>query len=278
MNDRPTPPAEPASEHQAQVESMASWFGSHAREWTESYRSVRRVNDLVLIDRKSIAIGFVRQYVQPGGRLLDAGCGAGWVSLDLVRVGYRVHGVDVAQEMLDQCEQTFAQEGIAKDRYAFTRSELLQIDLPPESFDGIVSLGVLQYQVEEEPVLEQFQRLLRPGGLLVVTGPIGRGLPNLFTTVAMAGALARRLLRRPPGPAPTRHRYSLRRFRSLLDGAGFDVVGHRGHGFGDWVVIGGLLGFRGERVLHRFFSWLSRFTPVGLWGNDLVVAARKRGG
>ena len=84
------------------------------------------------------------------------------------------------------------------------------------------------------------------------------------------------MLRRPSPIGATRQRYSLRRFRNLLHAAGFDVIEHRGHGFGDWVIVGGLIGFRGELLLHRFFSRLAALTPIGLWGNDLVIAARKR--
>lgn len=62
----------------------------------------------------------------------------------------------------------------------------------------------------------------------------------------------------------------------LLDSAGFDVVHHKGHGFGDWVIVGGLIGFRGELLLHRLLSRLATFTGIGRWGNDLVIAARKR--
>jgi 2-polyprenyl-3-methyl-5-hydroxy-6-metoxy-1,4-benzoquinol methylase len=277
MIDRPTPRAAGKDEHEAQIDSIESWFGSHAGDWKELYRDARRVNDVVLIDRLRIATGFLGRLVPTGGRILDAGCGAGWASLDLARAGYAVHGVDVAQEMIDQCEETFAREGVPKDRYAFTRGELLQVDLPPESFDGVAALGVLQYQVDEGPVLRSFHRLLRPDGVLVITGPIARGLPNYFGAVGqVTGFVRSKLLRKPPRPMPTRHRYSLRRFRRLLDAAGFEVVGYKGHGFGDWVIVGGLIGAPGERVLHRFFSWLARITPVGLWGNDLVVAARKR--
>lgn len=276
MVDEQTPRPEPENAQEAQMEYIQDWFGSHARDWTNAYRNVRRVNDLVLIDRKNITLAFVRTHVGEGGRILDAGCGAGWAALDLARAGYSVHGVDIAQEMIDQCEQTFAEEGLPADEYVFTCGDVLRLDLPPESFDGIVALGFLQYQVAEEQLLERFHALLRPGGLLVVTGPIERGLPNYFGVLATGGALVRRILQRRREPSPTRHRYSRTRFQRLLSNTGFDLVGHRGHGFGDWVVVGSLIGFRGELLLHRFFTRLAAFTSIGLWGNDLVIAGRKR--
>lgn len=262
----------------AHIESLERWFGAHAEEWTDSYRVVRRVNDLVMIARKDIAVSFVRRYVPERGSILDAGCGAGWASLDLARSGYAVQGIDIAPEMIERSEQLFAREGIARDRFAFIRGDLMEAELAEESFDGVMALGVLQYQIDERAVLERFRALLRPGGLLVVTGPIGQGIPNYFGTPAAAGSLLRRLglLPQQSTAGRTQHRYSVGRARRLLTAAGFEVVAYEGHGFGDWVVIGPVLGFRGERALHRLFTWLARFLPLGRWGNDLVVAARRR--
>jgi len=262
----------------AHVEGLETWFGTHAGEWRDAYRDVRRVNDLVLIERQDLAVAYVRKHVPEGGSVLDAGCGAGWASLELAGRGYAVLGVDLAPEMIDQCERTFADAGVPSDRYAFARGDLLTVDLAPASFDGIVALGVLQYQFDEGRLLERFRDLLRPGGVLVVAGPVGRSIPNLFGSVAAAGSALRklRLLPRKPTAGRTQHRYSLGRLHRLLEAAGFEVIEAKGHGFGDWVVIGGVLGFRGELALHRSFTWISRLVPVGRLGNDLVVAARTR--
>lgn len=279
MSSDPTRDSSGAEAHETQVEQVEEWFGTRSREWSESYETVRRVNDLVLIDRKNITLDYVARHVPEGGLVLDAGCGAGWVALDLVRRGYRVHGVDVAQEMIDQCERLFADVGVASDRYEFTRADLLQADLGPNSFDAVVALGLLQYQVEQEPLLKALHKVLRPGGLLVVTGPIRRGLPNYLGLAELGGGLLRRLGVLPPimTAGRTQHRYALEGFRRLLQNCGFEIVGATGHGFGDWVVLGKLIGFRGELLLHRLLGHVARVFPIGRWGNDLVVAARVPG-
>jgi len=252
-------------------------FEHEGRLYRPSQDCSRTYGGRILVDRQSIALTYLRRHVPPAGRILDAGCGAGFASLELAESGYSVHGVDLTQEMIDQCERTFAQKGVSRDVYAFTRGDVMHLDLPPESFDGIVALGVLQYQVEEGPLLERFHSLLRRGGTLVVTGPVERSIPNLFGAAGLAGSALRRIRVLPDRPKTGRslHRYSPARFRRLLHAAGFEVVEQKGHGFGDWTVIGGLIGYRGELALHRFFTWVARFAPVGRWGNDLVIAARR---
>lgn len=258
------------------LDRVEGWFGTRSRQWAESYQTVRRVNDIVLIDRKSITREFVRRYVPQGGIVLDAGCGAGAAALDLVQSGYRVHGVDIAQEMIDQSERLFADAGAPRDKYEFTRTDVLSADLAPGSFDAVIALGLLQYQIEQEPLLERFRDVLRPGGVLVVTGPIRRGLPNYLGAAEMVGLLLRRLgvMAAIPTEGRTQHRYDLDGFRRLLERAGFDVLDARGHGFGDWVGLGRVIGFRGELLLHRLLTQAAASTGVGRWGNDLVLAAR----
>ena len=273
--DRGTGPETPREED-AHLEHLETWFDSHADQWRDAYRRVQRVNDLVLAGRQAIAIEFIQEHVPPTSLVLDAGCGAGWASLELARTGYRIHGVDLAQQMIDQCGRMFSAEDISALQFEFTCADLLSVDLPPGSFDGIVALGVLQYQSDERELLDRFHALLRAGGVLVVTGPTARSIPNLFGIPAAAGSLLRmaRLLPARPSAGKTQHRYSSRRFRRLLRAAAFDVIAEKGHGFGDWVVLGGLLGFRGELRLHLF---LSRFGRLARFGNDLVVVARKPG-
>jgi 2-polyprenyl-3-methyl-5-hydroxy-6-metoxy-1,4-benzoquinol methylase len=267
------------SAHDAHMEEVQRSFDERAGKWSELYHRVERVNDLVLIDRKELAVGFVRDHVPEGGRVLDAGCGAGWASLDLARSGYSVHGIDLAENMIERARANFAEHQVPEDRYRFTHGDVMHGELESGSYDGALLLGVVQYQVEEEPLLERIRSVLRPGGVMVVTGPVERQIPNAFGLPADLGRWLREigLLRTPQPQGRTRHYYSVGRFRRLLTRTGFEMIDHVGHGFGDWEAIGPVIGFRGELLLHRFFSWLARFTPVDRWANDLVVAGRKHG-
>lgn len=274
----PSGPAD-SSAHDDQMEEVQRSFDERAQDWSELYQRVERVNDLVLADRKKLAVDFITEELPRGSLVLDAGCGAGWASLDLVRRGYSVHGVDIAGNMIDLARENFAEREVPEDRYRFTHGDVVHEELESGSFDGALLLGVIQYQVEEEPLLERIRSLLRPGGVMVVTGPVERQIPNGFGLPADLGRWLRKigLLRTPQPRGRTRHYYSVGRFRRLLDRTGFEIIAYRGHGFGDWVALGPVIGFRGELLLHRFLSWLARFTPVGRWGNDLVVVGRKHG-
>jgi len=273
------------SGYDTHVQLVESYFDTNAQDWSDYYQKVQQVNDLVLTTRKDTAVAFLCSKLPTGSKILDAGCGAGLVALDLVHKGFFVHGVDVSQNMLDLCEQHFTAAGIVRSHYVFTKTDLVLEALPVESFDGVMALGFLQYQVDELQALEGLSRLLRPGGVLVVSGPVNVKLSNYFGLAEVGRAIVRRLRRARPKPnssSPSvllqisRHNYSVRRFSTLLCDAGFEIIKYRGHGFVHFEFISGRMGFKGQLFLHRFFSRLSDFLPIGRWGNDLICVAKKK--
>lgn len=238
----------------------------------------RRVNDLVLAERRRLGVAKIRARLAPGARILDAGCGAGLVALDLLEHGYSVHGVDVAHSMLELCARRFGSAGIGEDRYTLTRGDVARAGLPSESFNAIVALGFLEYQEDELRALSEFYRLLAPRGTLVVSGPAEIKLANYF-------GIARHLRQRfaleqdaEPSPAASRlglHRYSFGRFRKLLHAAGFCVEECLGHGFVEFEGLAKHLSYDAERRLHETLSLLARVLPIQRFGNDLMAVAQK---
>jgi ubiquinone/menaquinone biosynthesis C-methylase UbiE len=101
----------------------------------------------------------------PKGRVLDAGCGTGLpVAKFMVEAGFGVTGVDFSGEML-----TLARKNVLGAR--FIRQNLTELKLPDRSFHGIISLYVIIHIPREKhaALLQCFHRLLRPGGILMVT-------------------------------------------------------------------------------------------------------------
>ena len=263
----------------SQLHQVEEYFGAYAREWQELYARPRRVNDLVLANRRRLAVEKVREHAAPGARVLDAGCGAGPVTLDLVAHGFAVHGVDIAQGMVDLAEQRFREAGVPRERYTFSRADVSRTGLAPGSFGAAVALGFLEYQADERAALQHFHELLEPGGVLVISGPTRIRLANYFGAAPRLRSELERLRMLEPldGPRVGLHRYSPARLRSLLEAAGFETVSVQGHGFARFEGPLRRLPYRGELALHRSLSWLAERVPIDRWGNDLVAVARKPG-
>jgi 2-polyprenyl-3-methyl-5-hydroxy-6-metoxy-1,4-benzoquinol methylase len=117
--------------------------------------------------------GSIRQAVADSGSemtemaaILDFGCGCGRVARNWADLGGpEVHGSDYNEELTSWCEHNlpFLQVG-RNELEPPTRHE-------PESFDLIYALSVLSHLSEplQDAWVAEFRRLLRPGGLLIVS-------------------------------------------------------------------------------------------------------------
>jgi 2-polyprenyl-3-methyl-5-hydroxy-6-metoxy-1,4-benzoquinol methylase len=279
MSPKNQVPASADNDPQSQLDRLENHFGKNAADWQDLYTRPWKVNHLVLANRRRVGVEKIDQYAAPGARILDAGCGAGLVALDLVLRGFFVHGVDIAERMLELCQKRFDAAGITRDRYLFSRVDASRASLEPGAFGGIVALGFLEYQEDELAVLHQFNRFLKQEGILVVSGPAEIKLANYLGIPAyIRNWLARFGLSEPSVPQGwpgLLNWYSFRKFRNLLKSAGFEILEYYGHGFVEFQGLRKRLSYQRQLVLHATLTSLARFLPIQQWGNDLIVVARK---
>src|SRR4051812_36103442 len=103
-------------------------------------------------------------------RILDAGCGPAVMANDLLERADEVWGVDAAEQMIAL--------GVARMHDHPRRAHLHlsvggveALQFGPGAFDAVIAMGVLEYVLDAERVLAQMHRVLRPGGVLVLTVP-----------------------------------------------------------------------------------------------------------
>jgi SAM-dependent methyltransferase len=146
--------------------SRASWDSS-ADWWTSRSGARGDVNREWLIDPALFRLlGDVR-----GKRILDAGCGSGYLARILAANGADVVGVDHSGKMLDFARRKEHKEPLG---VAYLQADLARLSpLPEASFDVVVSNVVLQDVVAFDGAFREFHRVLRTGGRLLfsVTHP-----------------------------------------------------------------------------------------------------------
>jgi 2-polyprenyl-3-methyl-5-hydroxy-6-metoxy-1,4-benzoquinol methylase len=104
-------------------------------------------------------LGTVLELLPPGGKLLDAPCGTGRLSLFLAQHGFDCHGVDYSESMLELARS----RGLTK----VTQGDLFSASLEHDSFDCAVSLRFFFHFKELRAVLEHVFAALKPGGIYV---------------------------------------------------------------------------------------------------------------
>lgn len=99
------------------------------------------------------------------GRVADLGCGPGiMVPLILERGGSFV-GIDMAPEMIKEANAKYGHlPGVS-----FQVGNVEALDLPDESFDQVVCMGVIEYLEQPMKAMQEIGRILRPGGVALVS-------------------------------------------------------------------------------------------------------------
>lgn len=99
-----------------------------------------------------------------GRRVLDAGCGAGWVGIEAARMGGKVSSFDPSPEMVRNASQNARDQGVELElKVGFTESPPFQ-----ERFDIVISAGVISFSPDHAQFLDGLDSVLEPGGTVVI--------------------------------------------------------------------------------------------------------------
>jgi len=107
--------------------------------------------------------------LEPGERVLDLGSGAGTDSLVASRMvgpDGSVTGIDMTPEMLDKARGAAAEMGA--ENVEFVEGEAEKLPFADESFDVVISNGVIDLIPDKDAVFSELHRVLAPGGRIQI--------------------------------------------------------------------------------------------------------------
>jgi SAM-dependent methyltransferase len=104
----------------------------------------------------------------PPARVLECGCGTGWMTYFLARKGYDCLGIDVSIEAIElaKANPVFVQTGKAQ----FAASDYETMDLHNE-FDAVVFYASLHHAQDEQLAIDKAYNALRDNGILIAVEP-----------------------------------------------------------------------------------------------------------
>jgi SAM-dependent methyltransferase len=221
---------------------------------------------------------FTRRLVpsQPPLRILDIGCGTGLNARHLAAMGHAVVGTDLSSVAIEK----FKQNGF--DGFVCDMERVGALPQPDASFDLAFASEVIEHIADTATFLAELHRLVRPGGLLVLSTPNSAFWP--YRLLGLAGRTPTEY--QHPGHVRFFSRRSLAR---AIESAGFAVETMSARHI--YLVLGSGLGDPLAPILKRlgfaleprfatggYFWQLSSFAKraSGFWADTLIVRARKR--
>ena len=130
-----------------------------------------------------------------GGRILEVGVGTGISLPDYARRNAIV-GVDLSEPMLRKAQERVAEQGLSNVE-ALAVMDAERMALSDKSFDVVVAQFVITAVPNPEATLDEFARVIKPGGEIILVNHIGaEDGPRRLFEICFA-PLARRLGWRP---------------------------------------------------------------------------------
>ena len=262
------------------LKNIETYYDERSLEWKKLYEKKLYPSDFAKIKRGELANFFVKKYVKENLRILDAGCGAGKVLLDIVP-NYYVEGIDISSNMIKLCEEEFELKNISKDKYKFRIGNLFDLDIKKNSFEGIIALGFLEYQSDENKSLQYLLSLLKPNGFLIISGPSDIRLYNFFNLVSLIERFRRFISKKKREDYKSDwesiclHKYSISRFRKLLKENNFQYIEGMQHSYSGFRYINKIIGLRGQFFLYKICSKLFNILKINRFADDIIVVAIK---
>lgn len=133
------------------------------RNFFKSYFEIEKNHWLMKV-RRFIVRDVLQTFGEPNGkRLLDFGCGSGYFVGQLASTGYDAHGVDISAEAVKHGQlQEVANLGVLDSH---------RIGYPDNHFDCILALDVLEHLEDESWAIKEIERVLTPGGSIIIMAP-----------------------------------------------------------------------------------------------------------
>lgn len=159
---------------------------------TRTYRRWAPVYDLVF--GKVFARGrhaAVEASNRAGGRVLDVGVGTG-IALPLYDPATQLVGVDLSEAMLNLARERIAQRGLANVE-GLLMMDAEHLGFADASFDVVVAQYVVNTVPYPERTLDEFVRVLKPGGEIVLLNRVGADAGPRRTVERWLSPLTKRL-------------------------------------------------------------------------------------
>ncbi|MBL7070868.1 MAG: class I SAM-dependent methyltransferase [Candidatus Omnitrophica bacterium] len=106
-----------------------------------------------------------------GKRVLDYGCGSGWLSVHLAKMGANVCGFDISSKMLEVGVKRAQVNGVL-EKLNFQKMKAEELSYPDDFFDAVLGVSVLHH-IDIDKSARELTRTMKKGARSIFIEPLG---------------------------------------------------------------------------------------------------------
>lgn len=168
-----------------------------------------------------------REALDCGKEILEVGVGTG-LSLPGYPAGYRVTGIDLSKAMLDRAAEKIERLGL-ESVTGLAVMDACRLGFADGTFDAVVGQYVITLVPDAEAALDEFARVCKPGGEIVLVNKIGAEKGFVAFLERVAAPIARRI--------GLSSEFQLGRIRAWAERSGFAVRSVRRVGIAGFYTV-----------------------------------------
>jgi SAM-dependent methyltransferase len=126
--------------------------------------------DLYLGEINKGYLSLLKRYCPKDATILDVGCGAGYMSIELARNGYHVSAFDISSACIEEAEQVLASNPY-KDNFGSLDYKVMALHEATGQYDVVLFSVSLHHIPDLEGAVKKAKALLKPGGHLLCYEP-----------------------------------------------------------------------------------------------------------
>jgi ubiquinone/menaquinone biosynthesis C-methylase UbiE len=107
-------------------------------------------------------------------KVLDFGCGDGWVSIQFAKAGAKVWGIDISGELVKKANKWAQNEGLSS-KICFEKMPAENLSFPKNFFDLICRSAILHH-TDLSLAVQNIHRVLKPGGRAIFIEPMNQNI------------------------------------------------------------------------------------------------------
>ena len=161
--------------------SAVEFHDAIADSWSASYRKRS------FKERLHAFIAIMDREVRDGDRWLDLGCGSGVLTAHLAQRSANIVGIDASAPMLHKAHRELVRSKVPVTLRCGDARRMHWSE--PDAFDGILCSSVVEYFDDPSPLLDEAVRVLRPGGVMVVSVPMRRSITRMVQKAVHSAAM-----------------------------------------------------------------------------------------